>query len=224
MQCPHCTIAFRDIWHHDRMKYDNRADSDWECITTVCPECHKPSIKMAKIPSPIDGALIDSVRKAFVKPQWVYPSSRRRKHIGDEVPDYFKSDYFEAGEVLLVSPRSSATLSRRILEALLREQGYDSNSLYGQINAVRNEADPDKKLPSVLLTFIDAVRRFGNFSAHQKTNLETFQIIEVEPGEAELCLEIVEGLFEHYYVRPAIDAKNLKTVNERMQQLGRDPL
>ena len=106
----------------------------------------------------------------------------------------------------------------------MREQGYSNNTLFDKIEAVRNEGDPNKKLPTVLLKFIDAVRQFGNFAAHQKTNFETFQIIEVEPGEAELCLEIVEGLFEHYYVRPAIDAKNLETVNERMQQLGRDPL
>ena len=224
MQCPHCTIAFRDIWHRDRMKYDNRSNSDWECITTVCPECHKPSIKIAKMPSPIDVPLIDAVRKAYVKPQWVYPTSRRRKQFGEEVPDNFKSDYVEACQVLLISSRSSATLSRRIVEAMLREQGYSDNTLFDKIEAVRNEGDPNKKLPTVLLKFIDAVRQFGNFAAHQKTNLETFQIIEVEPGEAELCLEIVEGLFEHYYVRPAIDAKNLETVNERMQQLGRDPL
>ena len=89
---------------------------------------------------------------------------------------------------------------------------------------MRKEADSDKKLPAVLLRTIDAVREFGNFSAHQKTNLKTLQIIDVEPGEAELCLEIVEGLFEHYYVRPAIDEEKLKNLNEKMEELGREPL
>ena len=107
---------------------------------------------------------------------------------------------------------------------MLRQQGYRQDSLSDQIEAVRNESEPDRKLPTVLLTIVDAVRQFGNFSAHQKRNMTTLQIIEVEPGEADLCLGIVEGLFEHYYVRPAIEAKELETVNEKLQQLGKDPL
>ena len=223
MQCPHCSVAFRDIWHRNSIKYDNGSDSSWECSTAVCPECHKPSIKIKQIPSTgID--LVDTLGKAFAQEQWVHPNSRRGNHFGDEVPDHLKKDYFEACEVLLNSPRSSATLSRRIVEALLREQDYCQDFLNDQIKAVRNEEDPDKKLPTLLLRITDAVRQFGNFSAHQKTNAVTRQIIEIEPGEAELCLEIVEGLFEHYYVRPAIDARKLEAVNEKLQQLGRDPL
>ena len=223
MQCPHCSIAFRDIWHWNRMKYDNGFDAGWDCITAVCPECHKPSIKIKA--SPTTGApLVDMLSKAFVKEQWVYPTSRRGKRFGHEVPDDFKNDYLEACEVLLVSPRSSATLSRRILEAVLREQGYPQSRISEQIDAVRNESDPDKKLPTVLLRIIDAVRQFGNFSAHEKKSLRTLQIIDVEPGEAELCVEIVEGLFEHYYVRPGIETEKLEKVNEKLRQLGRDPL
>ena len=127
MQCPHCSIAFRDIWHWNRMKYDNGFDAGWDCITAVCPECHKPSIKIKA--SPTTGApLVDMVSKAFVKEQLVYPTSRRGKRFCHEVPDDFKNDYLEACEVLLVSPRSSATLSRRILEAVLREQGAQTAS------------------------------------------------------------------------------------------------
>ena len=79
-------------------------------------------------------------------------------------------------------------------------------------------------MPVVLSRIIDAVREFGNFSAHEKKNLTTLQIVEVEPGEADLCLEIVEALFEHYYLRPVIDAKRLEKVNEKLQQVGKGPL
>ena len=224
MQCPHCSVAFRDIWHRNRMKYDNEFDANWDCITTVCPECHKPSIKIAQVPSTTGIALVDAIGKAIVLDQWVYPSSRRGKCFGNEVPDDLKSDYFEACEVLLISPRSSATLSRRIVEAMLRQKGYSERTLHKQVEAVRNEVEPDKKLPTVLSRIIDAVREFGNFSAHQKKDMTTLQIIEVEPGEAELCLEIVEEMFEHYYVRPAIEIEQLKAVNEKLQQWGKNPL
>ena len=163
MQCPHCSIAFRDIWHRNRMKYDNGFDAGWDCITTVCPEYHKPSIKISQASLTAGALLADMVSKALVKEQWVYPTSRRGTRFGHEVPDDFKNDYLEACEVLLVSPRSSATLSRRILEAVLREQGYRQSRISEQIDAVRNESVPDKKLPTVLLRIIDAVRQFGNF-------------------------------------------------------------
>ena len=224
MQCPHCSVAFRDIWHRDRMKYDNGFNASWECITTVCPECHKPSIKISEVLLPTGTPVVDLVSKALAMEQWVYPTSRRGKRFGNEVPDEFKKDYLEACEILLVSPRSSATLSRRILEAVLGEQGYRQSTISKRIEAVRNESVPDKKLPTVLSIVIDVVRQFGNFSAHQKKSVLTFQIIEVEPGEAELCLEIVEGLFEHYYVRPAIETEKVEKINQKLQQLGRDPL
>ena len=70
------------------------------------------------------------------------------------------------------------------------------------------------------MRIIDAVRQFGNFSAHEKKSLRTLQIIDVEPGEAELCVEIVEGLFEHYYVRPVIETEKLEKVNEKLRQLA----
>ena len=131
------------------MKYDNGFDAGWDCITTVCPECHEPSIKISKASSTTGAPLVDMVSKALVKEQWVYPTSRRGKRFGHEVPDDFKNDYLDACEVLLVSPRSSATLSRRILEAVLREQDYRQDTIAKQIDAVRNETVPDKKLPTV---------------------------------------------------------------------------
>jgi hypothetical protein len=49
---------------------------------------------------------------------------------------------------------------------------------------------------------VDVIRNFGNFSAHPVTDITTLQIIDVEPEEAEWCLETVEEMFQHFYVRP----------------------
>ena len=223
MQCPHCSIAFRDIWNRQRLKYDNSSDTNWICLTTVCPECHKPSIKLLNKTS-TGVPVVDALSELFSTAQWVFPRSRVRKNIPDEVPDDLRRDYFEANDVLLISPRSSATLSRRIMESILRQQGYSQNKLIDQIEAVRNESVPDKKLPTALLRMIDAVRLFGNFSAHSMTSMKTLQIIDVESGEADVCLYVIEGMFEHYYVRPSVEARNLEVVNEKLKEVGRDPL
>ena len=221
MQCPHCSVAIHANWQWHAMKYGSGVNSNWECMTTVCPECHNPSVKIEQQSRMTGILLIDTLMN---KEKWVYPSSKRRKIFGDEVPGHLKGDYFEACDVLLLSPRSSATVSRRVLETMLLEQGYDQSKLHLQIEAVLEEKDVNKKLSTNLLRIVDAVRQFGNFSAHQAMDVTGLNIIEVEPEEAEICLEIVEGLFEHYYVRPVIEAKNLKTVNDRLRQAGKKPL
>ena len=50
-----------------------------------------------------------------------------------------------------------------------------------QINAVLGEQDASKSLPSALHDTVDAIRNFGNFSAHPITDATTLQIIDVEP-------------------------------------------
>ena len=150
----------------------------------------------------------------------VWPRFNQRVPLGDDVPADLKSDYVEACEVLPISSKASAALSRRVLQAILREQGYESRDLAKQIDAVLGEKHADKVLPTSLGNSVDAIRKFGNFSAHPVTDATTLQIIEVQPHEAEWCLEIVERLFDHYYVRPAADARRLAEFNKRLQQAG----
>ena len=57
--------------------------------------------------------------------------------------------------------------------------------------------------------------------AHPITDLTSLQIIDVEPGEAEWCLEIVAGVLDHYYVKPAANAKKLDELNQKLKQAGK---
>ena len=70
---------------------------------------------------------------------------------------------------------------------------------------------------------MDAIRNFGNFSAHPITDVTTLQIIDVQPEEAEWCLEIISDLFEHYYVKPAIDSQKLADLNQKLANAGKPP-
>ena len=87
-----------------------------------------------------------------------------------------------------------------------------------------NESDTTKSLPTSLHKTIDAVRNFGNFSAHPITEMSSLQIVEVEAEEAEWCLEIVEQLFDHYYVRPASNAKRIDELNKKLANAGKPPM
>ncbi len=153
----------------------------------------------------------------------IYPILPEIIQIDPAVPETQRNDFLEAAYVLQISPKASAALSRRILQAILREQGYADRDLAKQVDAVLMETDSNKLVPLYIRNNIDAIRNFGNFSAHQLKDNITSEIVDVEPEEADWCLKIVLDLFEHYYVRPTADAKKLAGLNEKLQQAGKPP-
>ena len=70
---------------------------------------------------------------------------------------------------------------------------------------------------------MDGIRNFGNFSAHPITEVTSLQIIDVEPHEAEWCLEILEELFQHFYVRPAEAAARKAALDAKLKLTGMPP-
>jgi len=79
-----------------------------------------------------------------------FPKGKFRKFTPAEVPKNIKKDYEEACAVLPVSEKASAALSRRCLQAVLREQGYKQHDLAKQIDALLAQPDPAKSIPSGL--------------------------------------------------------------------------
>lgn len=117
-----------------------------------------------------------------------------------EVTDPYASDYSEACNVLADSPKASAALGRRCLQALLRDKaGVKKADLYNEIEEVVTSG----KLPSDLADALHHVRVIGNFAAHPEKSKHTGEIVDVELGEAEWTLDVVESLFDFYFVRPA---------------------
>ncbi len=132
-----------------------------------------------------------------------------------------KDDYHAACKVLDVSPEASACMSRRALQSILREQGYNQKDLAPQVDALLAETDPLRLLPPALHAQVDAIRGFGNFGAHAQNDKSTLEIIPVEPGEAEWCIEIVEALFDHYYEAPAIARAKIDAANLKFSKAGK---
>jgi hypothetical protein len=130
-------------------------------------------------------------------------------------------DYEEACRALPISKKASAALSRRCLQAVLRDQGYNQANLAQQIDALLKESNPAKSIPTGLRTTVDAIRNFGNFSAHPVSDQTSLQVIDVEPQEAEWCLEILETAFDHYYVQPARAAALKKALDAKLTAAGK---
>jgi len=202
MNCPHCGKAFHDNWTSLGL-----GSAQWVAHVTFCPACKCPTLELS------DG------HERFR----VYPTNTFRKPTPNEVPPHIKEDYEEACRVLPISPKASAALSRRCLQVILREQGYAQRDLVDQITALLGETDPKKSIPSVLRETVDAIRNFGNFSAHPITDQTTLQVIPVEPEEAEWCLEILDEMFDHYYVKPALAAVRKAALDVRLAAAGKPP-
>jgi len=214
MDCPHCGKAFHDSWSQvsiltirdapvqpgDGSLVALRPCIDWKANATVCPACQNPTIILEQFR--YDG-IPNTMPRAIGAPLRAYPTNTFRKPTPKEVPAHIKEDYEEACRVLPISQKASAALSRRCLQAILQEQGYTQRDLAKQIDALLNESNSAKAIPTALRQTVDVIRNFGNFSTHPVTDQTTLQIIPVEPGEAEWCLDILEEMFDNYYVKPA---------------------
>ncbi len=79
-------------------------------------------------------------------------------------------------------------------------------------------------LPSNLAEEIDAVRNIGNFAAHPIKSKQSGEIVPVEPHEAEWNLEVLESLFDHYYVQPAKAQKRRELLDAKLKAAGKPPM
>ncbi len=221
MKCPHCSIHFHDNWdrqYFDRGNAQLTTDFDgttayWMYRSAFCPGCREWTIQMA----------LARDQKPLRDWRQIYPIGANRGPVPAEVPPEFAQDYIEACNVLPISAKASAALARRCLQNMLHAGGYKARDLAKEVDMLLNETDPKKALPHKLRETVDAIRNFGNFSAHPIDDKTTLQVIDVEPHEAEWCLETIEELFEHFYVGPAAAKAKKAALNAKLAAGGKPP-
>src|SRR5947209_2335178 len=118
MKCPFCAIHFHDNWSTHELLREN-SSTGWRYRTAVCPSgvCREMTIEMARL--------------STEQPEWqqVHPVGSNRGPTPREVPKEISTDYDEACQVLPVSPKASAALVRRCLQAMLHAHGYKDKDL-----------------------------------------------------------------------------------------------
>lgn len=206
MQCPHCLLEIHDSSHEYSLSRHGYT-APFSVRVDVCPSCKKYFCKFRA-----DG------EEVF---RFVYPKVPSRKAIPKSVPADIARDYTEAVEVIASSAKASAALSRRCLQNILSRAGYTSRDLVKQVKDFIEETDPRKAPPSALIETVDAVRNFGNFSAHPIDDKTTLQVVDVDPEEAEWCLDILEEMFDHFFEKPAIAAEKKAKLNAKLAAAGR---
>jgi len=213
--CPNCGLGVRfehastgysinKYWHvYSDPQGEKSADLQLRC--SQCPEC--------------TGLIVSVIDQLSEELYPVWPLTPHRNPLPANLPESIGQDFQEACRVLPFSEKASAALSRRCLQSLLieNEDVDEGDSLAAQIDAVLNE------LPGYVAKEVDAIRNFGNFSAHPIETEDTDRIIDVEPEEAEWLLDILETLFDYYYVKPLLTEERLAGLNKKLEEAGKPP-
>ena len=188
------------------------SDGIWRITKCVCTndQCKKVIVELVLV-NPKSGKISQLI---------VNPRASNRP-ISPLVPKIFATDFIEACIVLPDSAKASAALSRRCLQNLLREVAKVKQAdLYKEIQDIIDS----RTLPSYLSENLDAIRVIGNFAAHPTKSTNSGEIIEVEPGEAEWNLDVLEGLFDFYFVQPTLMKKKKDALNKKLGDAGKPPI
>lgn len=212
-KCLHCQTV---------VKFERPSNEQWfirviasnqqiDATFAQCPNCLKVIATIEELNYPKDGPSYVATSE-----QVVWPLSSGRPPAPKEVPGNLANDYNEASIVLPFSAKASAALSRRCLQSLLRDAANtQAKDLSPQIVEVLST------LPTYIAENLDAVRNIGNFAAHEQKSTSTGMILDVEPGEAEWNLDVLDALFDFYYVRPMIEKKKRENLDKKLNAAGK---
>lgn len=135
--------------------------------------------------------------------QWQLLPESSAKPQPNYIPKPIIEDYTEACRIRDLSPKASATLSRRCLQGMIRDFcGIAGKTLFAEIDALRESVTHGEGIRHVnqdTVEAIDHVRMIGKYGAHMEKDVNL--IINVEPHEAQKLIELIELLFHEWYVQ-----------------------
>lgn len=183
MQCPHCHTEISVTPHVFALGEDQ--DGTWQVSSCRCPVCHRLLVSLC-------------TKEGCTYPAWPATSSRPR--LGEDVPEEYASEYLAASQTIAFSPEASAALSRRLLHRFLAAHvGAGAGGLSQQID----RAARSPELPPYLKDALRSLSLIAKLGPDTEKSKRPEALAPVEPGEAEWLLDVLQPLFELYFVQPA---------------------
>lgn len=210
--CPYCnrkTTINADSYRENNqvMTIDNsEGHRKLTTLWIVCPneECKRITLINTLYDYPYDSSSQSRKVGEKIKDWRLLPGSYA-KVFPDYIPFQLRNDYEEASAIVELSPKASATLSRRCIQGIIRDfWKVNKGRLVDEVNAIEDKVDP--------LTWksIDAIRKVGNIGAHMEKDINL--IIDVDPKEANLLIQLIELLFEEWYIHRYEREQKLKAI------------
>jgi len=106
---------------------------------------------------------------------WQLKPSSQALQFPSFIPKAIVTDYEEACLIRDLSPKASATLSRRCLQGIIRDfWGGKKGRLVDEINAIKDLVD------SITWEAIDSVRSIGNIGAHMEKDIDLLLMLNLK--------------------------------------------
>jgi len=229
MRCPHCSADFEARTSQHYLGSDR--DGNWCVLWRTCTNCGRLVIELGVhryvkasehpargiLSGGIPGLVADRVISDKLETEFVRPKFLSRP-LSKEVPLEYRQDFFEAVKVLSVSPKASAALSRRCLQNLLENHvGVKPGRLSDEIQEVIDSRD----LPSELEMEMDGIRAIGNLASHPEKDTDPGVVVDVEEGEAEWNLDVLDDLFDQYFIKGAKRKQRIEAANKKLKGAGK---
>jgi hypothetical protein len=212
-RCPFCdrdtTITDSHLENNFFLTLDN-ADGHrlFQSSVIVCPNalCRKFTLRLLMF-NVVWGRGIAQQQIGEQLKSWSLIPPSEAKVLPDYVPKVIRDDYLEACLIRDLSPKASATLSRRCLQGMIRDfWGVVKARLVEEIDAIKSKVDTDT------WQAIDSVRKIGNIGAHMEKDINV--IVDVEPDEAQMLIGLIELLVKDWYITRYERAARLKGIVE----------
>ncbi|WP_050937280.1 DUF4145 domain-containing protein [Vibrio harveyi] len=198
--CPYCekdttiTPSDYDVFTND--SHIKNAVCNTRVVNTVIV-CPNPDCKQLSLITELQNAQTqfgEFLHKgASQVGKWQLKPSSSAKTFPSYIPEQILGDYTEACHIKDLSPKASATLSRRCIQGIIRDYwAVKPARLVDEINAIKDRVDP------LVWDSIDTIRKIGNIGAHMEKDIN--KIIDVDPEEAELLIGLIEMLLREWYV------------------------
>jgi len=185
------------------------------CVAIVCAneECRELSLTEALFEEHQDA---NGTYHAIKRDFWKMLPPSFAKPQPDFIPKPIRDDYYEACAIRDLSPQASATITRRCLQRIIRDFcNISKNRLIDEIKELRERVGSGRAPAAVLPDSVNAindVRNIGNIGAHMEADINS--IVDVDPDEAQVLIELVELLFSEWYVATENRQKRLRHLKE----------
>lgn len=201
--CPFCnvlsTITENDIQQTNAFCYNDYSKGEFYHLKTyvvTCPsqQCKKAEIYTQKLSDEINGVGYHIPDFECIIKSWNLEPEASIKIFPNYIPEQILQDYKEAKLIVNISPKASATISRRCLQTMIRDFWAikGEKSLHHEIEAIKDKIDTN------MYDAIMALKSIGNIGAHPEKDINI--IVDVEPGEAEELVWLIETLIEDWYM------------------------
>lgn len=210
--CPHCNRA-TTITENNAVSCANvnkllPEEDRTAFISTFirCPNQDCNQISLIATENRLNKSIFPGYTKGDALKKWQLIPEPKAKSWPDYIPAPIREDYSEACLICELSPKASATLSRRCLQGIIRNVwDVKPGKLHDEIKQIEG------KISDEALENINLIRKTGNIGAHMEKDANL--VIDIDQEEARLLIDLIEILIKEWY----IDKHERKTRTEALK-------